>query len=59
MGENATEKQLTFIKSIVAEIGIPFNGTTKEEANEYISKHLHKYQHSRDGILGWADVNGY
>lgn len=59
MGEDATEKQLAFIKDIVAEIGVPFNGTTKREANEYISEHLYEYQHSRDEILGWADVHGY
>lgn len=37
--EAITEKQLAYIKDIEKKIGIPFEGSTKKDAFDYITKH--------------------
>lgn len=55
--DKPTEKQLNYIRDIREHSILPlptFNGTTKQEATEWISKY-HKYAYESD----WAIVNGY
>lgn len=39
-----TEKQMTYIKAITAEIGVEFRGTTKAEAREWLAEHVPEYK---------------
>lgn len=40
-----TEKQMTYIKAISAEIGVEFTGSTKDEAREWLTKYVPEYKH--------------
>ena len=53
-----TEKQQSFIKFIEYETGIQFEGTTKQEASEYISENKDKVPPTAY-INTWAIINGY
>lgn len=55
---NITEKQQSYIDFIEYETGIQFEGTTKQEASEYISENKDKVP-STAYINTWAIVNGY
>lgn len=39
-----TEKQLKFIQDIEDYLGVPFDGTTKEDAIKYLSKYAPIFQ---------------
>lgn len=39
-----TQNQLDYIKSITNELGIEFNGKTKEDARQWLSKNVPKYK---------------
>lgn len=39
-----TDKQLRFIQDIEDYLGVPFNGTTKEDATKYLSKYAPIFQ---------------
>lgn len=42
-----TEKQLDFIERIEEVTGVPFVGTTKKEASEYIDEMIDEYNDAR------------
>jgi len=56
--QKATEKQLNYIGFIQDTTGIPFSGTTLEEASNYIDQNKDKVP-ATAMINDWAIENGY
>ena len=52
-----TNKQLNFIMIIENEVGVEFEGTTKEEASKYIKDNIALYRLFTTDT--WALENGY
>lgn len=49
-----TDKQQAYIESIEDVVGVPFNGSTKEEASAYISEHVDEFR-KRSALEGELD----
>lgn len=48
-----TDKQIDFINSIEDLTGVPFTGSTKQDATRYISENIDEFRR-REELEGWA-----
>ncbi len=55
---NETEKQLAYIRFIESETGIPYQGKSKADASQYITKNKDKI-HIDSAENMWAIIKGY